>query len=264
MGLHCYRCLKFLAVVFNFLYMILGGVLLGCAVYMYLDGAELVPVMQDIQGTNYVLFFLMGIGAIMFFMGMLGMCGACVESQCMLATFFFLVMVLFWGQIAAGIWLKANEDRFHTLVKKSVAKSLQHHYGSNPLMTEAFDKIQRSFKCCGSEGPGDWAEARYNNPAPATEIGVIGSLASYKVPESCCVSETIPLVCEAARSLALGGSLTGTIHSDGCSKKMIKWIETHSMEVLIVLGAIVLVEILAMIMSMVLCCTVRRMEPGKV
>merc|ERR1711931_266098 len=77
-------------------------------------------------------------------MGFLGCCGAFQESQCMLATFFALVLVLFAGQIAAGIWLKTNEQRFTELAKKSLAKSIQQEYGVNALMSgiiKGYDKI---------------------------------------------------------------------------------------------------------------------------
>ncbi|KAK7074996.1 cd9 antigen [Halocaridina rubra] len=121
---------------------LLGGALLGTSLWMYLDGASIAPVTKDIEGYNYVLFFLMAVGGVMFIMGFLGCCGAFQESQCMLATFFALVLVLFAGQIAAGIWLKTNEPRFTSLAENSLAQSIQHDYGFNELKTEAFDIIQ--------------------------------------------------------------------------------------------------------------------------
>jgi len=263
MGVCCYTCLKYMVIVFNLLYMLLGGALLGSSLWMYLDGANMAPVTQDIDGYNYVLYFLMAVGAVMFIMGFLGCCGAFQESQCMLATFFALVLVLFAGQIAAGIWLKTNEQRFTELAKKSLAKSIQQDYGLNPLKTQAFDVIQSELKCCGSEGPQDWAESHYNGAEGSVrEIGVLGSTATYKVPESCCVNRD-NLICEGARSLALAGTLSGTIHKNGCADKMIQLIHEHSYEVLGVIAAIVLIEILAMIFSMVLCCTVRRIDHVK-
>lgn len=61
---------------------------------MHLDGANMAPVTADLDGYNYVLYFLMAVGAVMFIMGFLGCCGAFQESQCMLATVSCLVAYL--------------------------------------------------------------------------------------------------------------------------------------------------------------------------
>ncbi|XP_045599165.1 LOW QUALITY PROTEIN: tetraspanin-1 [Procambarus clarkii] len=262
MGVCCYTFLKFIVMIFNLLYMILGGALLGTSLWMYLDGASMAPVTQDIEGYNYVLYFLMAVGAVMFIMGFLGCCGAFQESQCMLATFFALVFVLFIGQIGAGIWLKTNEERFTKLAEESLAKSIQHDYGFNDLKTQAFDVIQSELKCCGSIGPTDWADSRFNGANDNTmEIGIAGALGSYNTPESCCVSKGT--TCEIARKLTLSALIAETIYKEGCAKKMLQLMETHSYELLGVVGAILLIEILAMIFSMVLCCTVRRIDHVK-
>lgn len=64
----------------------LGGALLGLALWVYIDGYSMAQVTKDINSYNYLLFFFMAVGAVMFIMGFLGCCGACQESQCMLAT----------------------------------------------------------------------------------------------------------------------------------------------------------------------------------
>ncbi|ROT72465.1 putative CD81 protein [Penaeus vannamei] len=220
---------------------LLGGALLGTSLWMHLDGANMAPVTADLDGYNYVLYFLMAVGA-----------------------FFALVLVLFAGQIAAGVWLKTNEERFTDLAKSSLAKSIQHDYGINKLKTQAFDVIQSELKCCGSEGPTDWAESRFNgaDERGVLDIGIRGAIGAYKVPESCC-NEKDKTLCEATRSLSIGAQITGSIYTEGCAKKMIQLIHSHSYEVLGVVAAIVLIEILAMIFSMVLCCAVRRIDHVK-
>lgn len=44
---------------------------------------------------------------------------------------------------------------------------------------------------------------------------------------------------------------------------MIHWIQEYNIVVLVVVIAILLIEVLAMIFSMVLCCTVRRIDNVK-
>ena len=78
---------------------LLGLALLGTTVWIFMDETMLSPVATDMEGYNHVLYFLMVIAGIMTIMGFLGCCGALNESQCMLATFFTLVCILFIGQV---------------------------------------------------------------------------------------------------------------------------------------------------------------------
>ncbi|KAA0189638.1 hypothetical protein HAZT_HAZT001250 [Hyalella azteca] len=79
---------------------LLGLALLGTTLWIYLDDTMLAPVgAADMEGYNHVIYFLMVVAAIMTVMGFIGCCGALQESQCMLATFFALVLVLFIGKV---------------------------------------------------------------------------------------------------------------------------------------------------------------------
>ena len=64
----------------------MGGAWLGAVLWVYLNETDISIVTHDIEGFSYVLYFLMVVGAIVFILGLLGCCGACQESQCMLAT----------------------------------------------------------------------------------------------------------------------------------------------------------------------------------
>ncbi|XP_035646198.1 CD81 antigen-like [Oncorhynchus keta] len=67
-------------------------------------------------GTNGVVSFSLGVyiliavGAVMMIVGFLGCYGAIQESQCLLGTFFFLLVCLFACEVAAGIWGFSNRD----------------------------------------------------------------------------------------------------------------------------------------------------------
>ncbi|KAK4290687.1 hypothetical protein Pmani_036433 [Petrolisthes manimaculis] len=236
----------------------LGGALLGLALWVYIDGYSMAPVTKDIHSYNYLLFFFMAVGAVMFVMGFLGCCGACQESQCMLATFFALVFVVFVGQIIAGVWLVTHEERFKEAFEDSLTLSIQKDYSRIELKTNAFDVIQTRLKCCGSSGPQDWADSYFNGH----NLGVVplsGSTIEYLVPASCCSEES----CTESLKLKSRETFPDGIHKKGCAKQMVHFIQEYNIVVLIVIIAILLIEVLAMIFSMVLCCTVRRIDNVK-
>lgn len=265
MGGCCYGCLKYMVMIFNLIYMLMGGMLLGTVLWMYLDGLNLNAIAEKMDDYTYVLIFLMALGAIMTIMGFLGCCGALQESQCMLSTFFALVLVILAGQIAACVFFFANKEVFMTEFQKTLKESLVEHYGSDTIKTRAFDGIQMELKCCGVTGPQDWADSKYNNAQDKSsiEIGISGALGYYKVPESCC-NTTDKSVCNTARKLTISTPLfSDVLYKHGCAKQAIIYLRSHGLEVLIIVAAIVLIELLAMVFSMVLCCAVRRIDQFK-
>jgi len=226
------------------------------------------PVAADVEGYNHVVYFFLVVAAIMTVMGFLGCCGAMQESQCMLGTFFTLVLILCAGQVVAGVWFYQYHDEFQEVVEKSTASSIQYDYGrqGKEVKTKAFDVLQRQLKCCGASGPSDWADAHYNNMDDSKskfEVGVGKLTGIYKVPASCCrvgISET---QCETARSLSLAAVLSQSIYDEGCASKMITLIKEHDYVALAIILAILLTEVMAMVFSLILCCAVRRMDQFK-
>lgn len=212
---------------------------------------------------TYVLIFLMALGAIMTIMGFLGCCGALQESQCMLATFFALVLVILAGQIAAGVFFFTNQKTFEKQFGETLKESLQDHYTIDDLKTRAFDGLQMELKCCGVDGPEDWDKSLINGHGKSKEIGVSGTIGVFKVPKSCCSTKDTN-ECENARELTIGDSkFPDAIYDKGCKHQAMAYLELHGLEVLIVVAAIVLIELLAMVFSMVLCCAVRRIDQFK-
>ncbi|KAL7631372.1 UNVERIFIED_CONTAM: hypothetical protein RMT77_018329 [Armadillidium vulgare] len=266
MGGCCYHCLKYLVMIFNLVYMLLGLFLQGTMLWIYFDETIIAPVAKDVEGYNWAIFVLMGIGTIMTIMGFLGCCGALQESQCMLATFFALVLVLFAGQVAACSWIYSNTDKFKEITISSFRSSFQNYYGFNDIKTKAMDTMQYELQCCGAAGSDDWAHARFNNPnndRSAIEIGISSALDTYTIPASCCDRSLDTTACNAVRKVKLIGALSDNINKEGCAVKVIKILENQSWILIGIVLVISLVEILAMIFSMILCCTARRIENYK-
>lgn len=247
--------------------MLIGIALTGVSLYIYLDDDTFGPVTQDVAAYNYVLYFFMVAGGLMTLVGFLGCCGALQESQCMLATFFAFLLVLFAGQLFAVVWMMTKQEQFQKTVTNTMKTFIQHKYGEDGKddpKTRAFDRIQEDLKCCGVTGPNDWAKSRFNGMEEKSdiEIGVTGFIQAYEVPESCCA---VPkgLACDAARSLKGAGAITGTIYSKGCFNQLMEIMKSNMVIVLCVGVIIGLLEILGMIFSMVLCCAVRRIDEFK-
>ncbi|NXK65031.1 TSN2 protein, partial [Sylvietta virens] len=88
------------------------------------------------------LYVLVGAGAIMSAVGFFGCCGAARESQCLIGTFFACLLVIFAGEVTAGVFAfigkkvaiqeaqKIYEDAYEEYMKNPVGKfnSTIYHY----------------------------------------------------------------------------------------------------------------------------------------
>uniref|UniRef100_A0A8B9NVB6 CD81 molecule n=1 Tax=Apteryx owenii TaxID=8824 RepID=A0A8B9NVB6_APTOW len=88
----CTKCIKYLLFVFNFIFWLAGGIILGVALWLRHDSQTtniLYLQLGDKQAPNtfYVgIYILIAVGAVMMFVGFLGCYGAIQESQCLLGT----------------------------------------------------------------------------------------------------------------------------------------------------------------------------------
>ncbi|XP_061435122.1 CD9 antigen-like [Lethenteron reissneri] len=112
----CLRCMKFVLVAFNFLFWLVGCALLSISLWLRFDqNTKDIFDNPNAPTTYYVgIYVLIVVGALMMVVGFLGCCGAIQESQCMLGTFFTLIVILFAAEITAAIWAFMFHDEVET------------------------------------------------------------------------------------------------------------------------------------------------------
>ncbi|XP_037538899.1 CD81 antigen-like [Nematolebias whitei] len=231
----CSRCIKYMLFFLNFIFWLAGGLILGVALWLRHDSqtSSLLILQFDGQqapGTFYIsVYILIAVGAVMMLVGFLGCYGAIQESQCLLGTFFFFLVILFACEVAAAIWGFMNRD--------TISKELINFYDaayikavdiSTPPNKDAAVKVLEAFHttldCCGK-----------GNTDTALFLQLTSTL---------------------CRTKALSAPKT-----EGCH---IKLVELFSKKLyLIGLAALVVavIMIFEMIFTMVLCCGIRN-SPG--
>lgn len=116
----CTKCIKYMLFLFNFIFWLAGGVILGVALWLRHDPKTSNLLVLQIDGnqapnTFYIsVHILIAVGAVMMVVGFLGCYGAIQESQCLLGTFFACLIILFACEVAAGIWGFMNKDTVAT------------------------------------------------------------------------------------------------------------------------------------------------------
>ncbi|XP_064116221.1 tetraspanin-5-like [Macrobrachium nipponense] len=247
MNVDCFYCLRYFLMFIIFLNMILGLTMLTGSLWAFLHGARMGNVFADTEGFNYVLYFLMALGAVKFLLGFLGCCSVNKKNSRMLATFFALMLTVFLGQIAAGVWLYIDEDQVTDRAKDSLAKFIEIDYGTPEYLrkTTALDFMQSKFKCCGSNGPNDWQVSAFNGGN-----GTLGG-EEYLVPASCCISNETD-VCEVARRVPTV-ILEGSVYQEGCVQMLLQQIFDYGAIIWGVIGGVILIELFVMTSTIILC-----------
>lgn len=256
----CYAVLKFLLFIFNFIFWLVGLTILVFTILLLTDKTSYLSITEDDANYYTGLYILLAAGALIFIVAFLGCCGAYRESPCMLVSFFCFLLIILVAEIAAGAWAYSNSDRLKELVSQSVTATVQADYGTAGAdsRTATFDAIQSGLKCCGASGPGDWANSKFNmRDKNIVEVTIKKAVNVYNIPASCCIDGISKKECEEGRTVILTAAINRQIYSEGCIDKLIELLQQYANILMGVGLALVTVEVLGLVFSLVLCCAVR-------
>uniref|UniRef100_A0A3B4FTM9 Tetraspanin-3-like n=1 Tax=Pundamilia nyererei TaxID=303518 RepID=A0A3B4FTM9_9CICH len=103
---------------------------------------------------------IIGISAVMFFVGIVGCCSTLRESKCGLSFFFLIIMLIFAAEVTALVFSFIYRSKFP--------------FAHDPLL---FDFLQ--LKCCGVKNYTDWTNTTYFST-------------NKTLPLSCCKNSSSP------------------------------------------------------------------------
>ena len=148
----------------------------------------------------------------------------------MLGFYFFFLMIIVAAEVGAvTIYaLKKNqvEAEITDLFTKAVRdfdQQVKNSPGTKELIVQ---KVQQTLECCGAESYSSYTSNIY--------------------PASCCRQQ-------------LGGDCSAPdVYKQGCVPALKKWFGTHIFIMMGIITGIVILQIVCMILSIVLCCHIRR------
>lgn len=272
----CFGCLKFLVFVVNFLFWLFGLGVMAVGLWLLFDQQLYLQSLGAEQSEYFMgTYIILGVGMVMTLVGFLGCCGAWKESTWMLGTFFVFLIIIFVGEIAVGVLIYFQEAPYEDVISNSVHSTVVKKYHNNSTATtQTFDLIQEGLQCCGADGPKDWARSVYNgyyeNTAP--EIGIPKKMGSnillsisspFNIPKSCCKLPDTKECDRDVQQVDPSNLPTHIIYEEGCTGKMISFVEDHAVYLIAVAGGVALIQIIGMIFSMCLCCALKRIEDFK-
>ncbi|XP_066541073.1 CD151 antigen, like [Hoplias malabaricus] len=173
-------CLKYLLFTFNFLFWLAGGAVMAVGVWTIAAKSDYISLLSSrIYAVSAYILILAG--AIVMVTGVLGCCATVKEQRRLLRVYFVLLLCIFLLEILAGIlayiYYQQLNDELKTNLKEIMVQ--KYHQADQDHVTQAVDKLQQEFKCCGSTNSSDWAENAWINSTGSNK---------RKVPDSCCKS----------------------------------------------------------------------------
>ncbi|XP_054276331.1 uncharacterized protein LOC128995357 [Macrosteles quadrilineatus] len=116
-------CIKYILVIFNFLFVVTGIclVLVGWSInYVYFEYSEFLESHFFSPG-----FLMVGIGILVFAVACFGCLGAYRESTCMITVFSVMLAVIFGLEVAAGLSAYILQGDIHSMLQHTITEALE-------------------------------------------------------------------------------------------------------------------------------------------
>lgn len=265
MGSACIKVTKYFLLLFNLLFLILGGVILGFGVWILADKSSFIFVLQTSSSLfNVGAYVFIGVGAVTMLMGFLGCVGAVREVRCLLGLYFVFLLLVLIAQVAAGVLFYFNMGKVKQEMSSIVAKLIRDYTdGEEDRLQQGWDYVQAQGKCCGWASPYNW-----------TENAELMNRTTVTYPCSCEVKDdnnSSRLVrkgfCEdpSANTTQSGNNPDyWPVYQDGCMQKVQQWLQDNLGIILGVCVGIALIELLGMLLSICLCRHIHSEDYSKV
>ncbi|XP_040018957.2 CD82 antigen [Gasterosteus aculeatus] len=242
MGKGCMTATKYFLFLFNLIFFLCGGVIMGFGLWLLLDNQSFIVVLHDSAAVKAACYILIAVGSFSMLMGFLGCLGAIYELRCLLGLYFACLLLILIAQVVAGTLIYFQKDALNEEMSKVVTKVLEDYPGSSSPTQQAWDFIQRNMACCGWTGHQDWSR----NP-------VVVNSSQLLFPCSChnaSANSSDSGFCKAQTS-------DWPVYEAGCSSSVESWLLTNIGVVLGICVGVAVIELLGMILSICLCRNVK-------
>ncbi|XP_049599790.1 tetraspanin-4 [Syngnathus scovelli] len=223
----CLCCVKYVMFVFNLIFWLGGCGLFGVGVWLSFSQSEFSSLPLSFPSLSAANLLLVA-GGITMVTGFLGCLGALKEQRCLLFMFFVILLLLVLTEIALALVVHIFRDKLDSKAQGELKEGMK-SYESDPGLKKSWDNVQKMFKCCGVTNQTDWYEV------------LNGTL-----PSSCC-SVGIDQCTDGWK---------GLVYTEPCYKKARDWLLENIPSVLVFGVCVGVVQILALVFSMLMYCQI--------
>jgi len=234
---------KYLLSLFNFVFFVVGCVLLCVGVWLVADKNSLLQLtrLQSVSQAeefsptstlDHSAYILIAIGAFIFIISFLGYCGALQQNRILLTTYGNFLIIIFalqiTGIVLTMVYRKQANDQARFLLKQSFSTSYMGRSSRNSL-TLSWDLVMSTMQCCGVNNYTDFRDAtQFVSAARMEGLG-------RKVPDVCCILQEEKAT-PADNNCIMSPSTSNSYLNTGCYDKFL-YLVSHNLN--IVFGCLV-------------------------
>ncbi|XP_075946039.1 CD151 antigen [Anarhichas minor] len=172
-------CLKYLLFLFNILFWLAGGAVLAVGVWTMVEKSDYISLLNS-SFYSVSAYILIAAGVIVIVTGIIGCCATLKEMKSLLIVYLVLLLCIFLLEIIAGVLAYVTYQELDEELRHNLKVTMQDKYQQpgEESVTQAVDKLQQEFKCCGSHNSSDWRDCVWIQSAENERL----------VPDSCCKS----------------------------------------------------------------------------
>lgn len=207
---HGITCLISFLKCYSLVFWLTGVVLLGVGIWAKFSAGfpdflqqyiNQYPLSADI--TKDGPYLLIGIGITIIILGLFGCLATCHRKPSMLKVYAFFSVIVFFGEVAAGISGFLNKDKLANTVVVAYRTAFWSYNISDSNMA-IVDYTQKNLKCCGVTNYTDWGRTAY--------------FTDHGLPHSCCKVRAL-CIRENLKNLT---AVQDKVHNYGCVGKVTK------------------------------------------
>ncbi|KAK6622281.1 hypothetical protein RUM43_012616 [Polyplax serrata] len=224
-------CVKYMIFLLNFIFWLLGGLLIGVGFYAFVDkwqatGLVKVETIYDIV-LNISLVIIIA-GGVIFIVSFAGCVGALRENTCLLKFYSLCLLIFFLLEMAIAVIGFVFPHTLNSMLEENLTDKIIHSYREDLDLQNFIDFAQQKFRCCGlsSEGYIDWSKNEYFNCSSK-------SVESCGVPFSCCINATnifgglVNIMCGYTVQQLSVAEASKKIWTSGCIESVRSWGERN-------------------------------------
>ncbi|XP_067644929.1 CD82 antigen isoform X4 [Eurosta solidaginis] len=258
MGSNCGVWLaKYLLCLFNFLFFVIGTIVLGTGTWLAVDKASLIALLKMVESEHInqftqprvieqMAYVLIAIGSLMFFMSFLGYCGAIRESRCLLTTYGIFMIMLLIAEFVAGGLAAFYKDKARAETKMFLQSTITDYYSTQANMdavTLMWNQLMAQMSCCGVSDYRDFDGS----------LAWVSNKGNRTLPEVCCILKDVSQLLPRDDDCVTNPSERNSYYKKGCYEVFTDWIISHREIIFGVLLGVGVAHLFAIFLAFCLC-----------
>ncbi|KAK6190971.1 hypothetical protein SNE40_002726 [Patella caerulea] len=249
---------RFLLILFNIIFLISGIAILGVGIWLRVDPRvlqmqDLISLDSENPNLEIAAYILIGFGGIVLLVSVFGFCGGIQESRCLLGLFIACLVIIFIGEISAGVVAAVYKTEIEDKIETSLLEVLKNDYQiGRTKYTQPFDYVQVWSECCGVKNYTDYRTVTFE--------------ANQTVPKSCCrlknkdPDDPQPVNNKECQREARTNAPADYLHSVGCIEGITNKINEYDAVLIGVAIGLACIQIFGVILACCICKNIKGTE----